>query len=121
MLEPIEGAPDGVVAYRAIGKVSAEDYDTTLRPAVDAAAARGKLRLVFELGSDFTGYAPGAAWEDFKLGTGNLTNWERCAVVTDHELIAAALRAFAILMPGEVKVFPLGQTADALAWAATSD
>lgn len=118
MLEPIDGAPAGVIAYRAIGEIRAEDYETTLRPAVDAAAAQGKLRLVFELGPDFTGYSPGAAWEDFKLGTGNLTNWARFAVVTDHEMLAGAIRAFGVLMPGEIKVFPVGQTAAALAWAA---
>ena len=69
-------------------------------------------------GTDFGGYSPGAAWEDFKLGTGNLMNWERCAVVTDREAIAGALRVFSVLMPGEVRAFPIGQTADALRWAA---
>jgi hypothetical protein len=118
MLEPIEGAPDGVVAYRAIGEITAEDYDGTLRPAVDAAAARGRLRLVFELGTEFGGYSAGAAWEDFKLGGGNLTNWERCAVVTDHRMLGDAIRAFGMLMPGEIKVFTVDQTAEALAWAA---
>ena len=117
MFERIEGAPDGVVAYRAVGPITADDYKTTLEPAVDAAAAKGKLRLVFDLGTGFGGYSPGAAWEDFKLGTGNLMTWERCAVVTDHEAIAGALRVFSVLMPGEVRVFPVGQTADALRWA----
>jgi len=36
MLEPIETAPDGVVAYWAVGNVSAEDYETTPQQAGSA-------------------------------------------------------------------------------------
>jgi hypothetical protein len=53
-----------------------------------------------------------------KLWTPHLKSWERCAVVTDHRLIADAIRAFAMLMPGEIKVFPAGERDAALAWAA---
>ena len=121
MLQPIENAPAGVVAFRAVGKITAEDYETTLTPAVAAAEAHGKLRLVYELGPEFDGYSAGAALADFRLGTSNLTNWERCAVVTDHEVIADVIRAFAILMPGEIRIFRVDQEAEALDWAAGTD
>jgi hypothetical protein len=38
-----------------------------------------------------------------KLGAGHITKFERVAVVTDHELMADAVRAFGLLMPGDVK------------------
>lgn len=119
MIEPIEGAPEGVIAFRAVGKVEASDYESVLRPAIEKAAAdRGKVRLVYQLGPDFDSYSPGASWEDMKLGTAHLSSWERCAVVTDHRLLGDAVRAFGVLMPGEVKVFPDAGLQDALAWAA---
>jgi hypothetical protein len=31
--------------------------------------------------------------------------------------VADAIRAFGMLMPGDVKVFPVGELDDALAWA----
>ena len=37
MVEPIEGAPAGVLAFRAVGTVEAADYENVLRPAVEAA------------------------------------------------------------------------------------
>lgn len=119
MIEAIEGAPAGVLAFRAIGTVERSDYEDVLRPAVEAAVAdKGKVRLVYELGPAFDSYSAGAAWEDAKLWLPHLTAWERCAVVTDHRLIADALHAFRILMPGEVRVFPVDELDDALAWAA---
>jgi SpoIIAA-like len=119
MIEPIEGAPAGVIAFRAVGKVEAADYENVLAPAVEAAvAADGKVRLVYELGDAFDGYSAGAAWEDMKLWAPHVTKWERCAVVTDNRWITDAMRVFRFLMPGEVKVFPGGSVAEALAWAA---
>jgi hypothetical protein len=119
MIERIDGAPEGVVALRAVGEVTAADYDTVLKPAMQAAiAAHGKVRLAYELGPDFTGYSGGAAWEDLKFGTEYLTKWERCAVITDHKHLGDAVRAFGVLMPGEIRVFPVAQRESALAWAA---
>jgi stage II sporulation SpoAA-like protein len=122
VIEQIENAPTGVIAFRAVGKVEAADYESVLRPAIEAAVADGgKIRIVFELGPDFDGYSIGAAWEDMKLWGPHLTKWERCAVVTDHRLIADAIRVFKVVMPGEVKVFPATGLDDALRWAAASD
>jgi hypothetical protein len=119
MIKPIEGAPDGVLAFRAVGKVEAADYEQVLTPAMDSVIEKhGKVRLVYELGTEFDGYSLGAAWEDMKLWTPHITKWERCAVVTNHTLLADAVRAFAMLMPGDVKVFPVDELDAALAWAA---
>jgi len=37
MIEPIEQAPDGVLAFKAVGKIEAADYETVLTPAIEAA------------------------------------------------------------------------------------
>ena len=119
MIEQIDNAPAGVIGFRPVGKVEAADYETVLRPAIEAAVADGgRIRIVFELGPEFDGYSVGAAWEDMKLWGPHLTKWERCAVVTDHRLIADAIAVFKVVMPGDVKVFPAGALDEALQWAA---
>jgi hypothetical protein len=119
VIKKIQGAPDGVIAFKAVGKVESCDYKDTLEPAVEQAIkTQGKIRLVYELGEDFDSYSAGAAWEDLKLGGGDLSAWERCAVVTDHALIRDAVRAFGVFMPGSVKVFPVAELNQAMAWAA---
>ncbi len=118
MIEPLADLPDGVIGFEAVGEVHADDYTGVLIPAVDAAAAAGGVRLVYVLGERFTGYSVGAGFEDARLGLGHLHAWKRAAVVTDHHAFADMIKAFAWMMPGQLKVFPLAERAAATAWVA---
>ncbi|MGE5089399.1 MAG: STAS/SEC14 domain-containing protein [Candidatus Levyibacteriota bacterium] len=119
MIELLSNLPGNTVGVAASGHVSASDYETVLLPAVEAALEKhGKVRLLYELGSDFTGFTPGAMWEDVKLGLGHLTAWERVAVVTDVSWVANATRMFSIVMPCPVRVFPVSDRSRAEAWIA---
>jgi len=120
MIELLEDLPGDVVGIEAVGEVSADDYRTVLEPAIAAALeAHGKARLLYVLGDRFDGYTAGAAWEDTKVGLEHWRSWERIAVVTDREWIAHGVKAFAWLLPGEVRVFPVAERADATAWVAS--
>ena len=85
MLQPIDGFPDGVIALRAVGKVTAADYSTVLEPAMAALAGAGrKVRLLLELGRDFDGYDFGAMLSDAKLGVKEFNDLEKMAIVTGN-------------------------------------
>jgi hypothetical protein len=69
MLELISDLPDDVVGIRASGQVTAEDYESVLVPAIAARLARrDRVRVLYYLGPDFTGFTSGAVWDDIKLG-----------------------------------------------------
>lgn len=117
MIEKIEGLPDDVVGFEAVGEVSSDDYKDVLIPAVEAALqAGGRVRFLYVLGERFEGMRPGAMWEDTKLGFEHMRAWERMAVVTDSEWIGHAIKAFAWTIPGEVRVFGVAERTDAEAW-----
>lgn len=122
MIEVLHGFPDGVIAISARGRVSRSDYERVLIPEVRRTLERhGNIRCYYELGADFSGFEPGAVWEDFKLGLEHLSRWERVAVVTDIDWIRLAMNAFRFLVPGEIQVFASRQAADARKWiSATS-
>ena len=120
MIEIIEGFPENVLGILAKGEVTRKDYLEVVIPAIDKALkGNAKLRLYYDLGSQFTGIDFGAEWEDFKLGIEHLSRWERAAVVTDVAWIRHAVGAFQFLMPGEVRVFTTGQTSEARKWIVT--
>jgi hypothetical protein len=120
MLELVKGFPDHVVAVRAIAQVTRDDYHTVLVPAVEGALQHhAKLRLYYMIGHEFTGFDPGAAWEDFKVGMEHLTRWERIAVVTDVDWMQHTIKAFGFVMPGEMRVFPSANDAEARTWIAS--
>jgi hypothetical protein len=75
-----------------------------------------KLDVYCQVDSDFADLELAALWDDLKAGLGNLSRWNRFAVVTDLEWIGNALKVFGFLKPGQVQVFPLSQADQARAW-----
>ena len=117
MIEILAGFSENVIAMRASGHITRQDYDTVLIPRVEAAArTHPKLRLYYEIGAEYTGIAPGAMWEDAKVGIEYWSRWERMAVVTDIAWIAHTLHAFGFVMPGALRVFPTAERDAARAW-----
>lgn len=117
MLKRIDGLPDGVIGFEAVGKVEASDYEDALDPAVEAAvAAHGRVRFLFVLGHEYEGYAPGAIWQDATVGFGERKAWERIALVTDHERLLEVVGLFARIVPGEVRTFHMDGYDEAVSW-----
>jgi len=117
MIEQLSGFPDTILAFVCHGQVTKEDYENVIIPAAEKAIkAHDKVRLYYELGKEFAGIEPAAMWEDFKVGMGHWSQWERIAVVTDVDWIKYAVQAFGFLMPGKLQVFPTGEAEAARAW-----
>ena len=120
MIRLIDGLPDNVVGLEAVGDVSAGDYKDVLDPAVAAAlASSDKIRLVYVLGAEFSGYTGGAMWEDAKIGMSHLSRFDKIALVTDHKGYTDAVKAFGWLMPGEVEAFAVDARDAAIAWVSS--
>lgn len=121
MIERIEEMPAGTIGLRASGELTREDYVEVLEPALREGVDSGELRLVFVL-TDFQGLGHGAWVEDMKTGleawVRNHSAWKRFALVTDVEWVAKAMRAFAWMAPGEVRVFGIGELDAAREWVA---
>ena len=84
MLELLNDLPDRVVCVKAIGEVTAQDYQDTLVPAVEERLARHRrVRLLYVLGEAFTGFTGAAAWEDAKIGMRHFASFERVAREVD--------------------------------------
>ena len=67
---------------------------------------------------EYDGVAPGAYWQDTKMGIKNWSAWKRVAFVTDIPWMIHAMHWFGWMCPGEVKHFPLAEFRAAIAWAA---
>lgn len=119
MITLLPNLPETIIGVAASGRVSGTDYEKVLIPAVEAALKKHKkLRLIYELEDDITGFAPGAMWDDMKLGLGHLSAWEKVAVVTDLSWVANATNIFKFVMSCPVKVFPLKDRTAAETWIA---
>src|SRR5882757_1784625 len=116
--------PAGTLGFRASGRLSREDLAEVVLPPIREAIDHGeKIRLLFEIHSDFEGLAPGAAVEDFKadiqLGLGRHSAWERFAIVSDLDWVRRAIGVFGWMAPGELRLFADSEPESAKAWLAT--
>ena len=117
MIELRQDVPENVVAMTAKGKVTANDYETVIMPAIEAKLEdHEKIRLLYEIGPEYTGFEVGAMWDDAKVGMKHLTHFERIAVVTDDKWMAGAIKAFGFMIPGEVRLFDNVDLSAAIAW-----
>jgi len=120
LLEKIPDLPNTVLGFKASGELTGDDYQKVLVPAIEAALqSQEKLRLLYVLGDEVTGFSAGAAWEDTKVGIAHVTKWEKIAVVTDKEWLRHSVNIFGYLIPGEIKAYPTAEEADARAWIAS--
>lgn len=122
MIERMSDAPEGVIGIQASGKLTKEDYENVLEPALNEAMDSGNARVLFVL-PDFDGLEPQAFFDDLKTGIGvelmNRAVWKRLAFVSGVEWVSKAMRLFAWAMPGELNVFEMDELDKAKEWVAT--
>ena len=117
MITLLEGYPDDVLALRATGRVTADDYRQVLIPEAEARLERhAKLRFLFVLGEGFEGLGPGAVAADAAFGFGHLRTLGRTAFVTDVAWIADGARLFVPFFHMPFRVFPTAEFDAARAW-----
>ena len=98
MIEKLKDLPAGIDGVRAIGKISKEDYEQVFVPLLDDARREGRhIRFLYQLGPEFEGFTPGAAWEDAKIGLHFLRLFDGCALVTDLAWIRELTRTGRLL------------------------
>jgi len=119
MVERLTDLPDNVVGISATGKVTAQDYESTIIPAVEDVLKRhDRVRFLYHLGAAFDGFEAAAMWDDAKLGLAHFAAWERVAMVTDVDWLRVAMKVMGVVMPGHMRVFYDSELDEAKRWVA---
>ncbi len=117
MITFLDGFSDNVLAFSATGRVTGEDYSKTLIPALEDKLSRhSRIRLLYELGPEFTRFTATAFWDDAKLGIHHLHDFERIAIVTDIGWIQQMVEALGPLNGCKLRVFAYEERNKACAW-----
>ncbi|HHQ13931.1 MAG TPA: STAS/SEC14 domain-containing protein [Chromatiales bacterium] len=117
MITFLDGFPDNVLAFSASGRVTGEDYSQILIPALEDKLSRhSRIRLLYELGPEFTRFTVTAFWDDAKLGMHHLHDFERVAVVTDIGWVRHMVKGLRPLADCELRLFSFDERDQAYAW-----
>jgi len=117
MMDIIADMPSNVAAVSVQGQVTGDDYDKVLTPlVVEKLKDHDKVRLLFHMGPEFTGFTGAALWDDAKLGISHYTSFEKVAVVSDVHWVANAVKVFGVFVPCPVKFYANEAMDEAKAW-----
>lgn len=117
MIKIIADLPANVLGVSAEGKITGTDYETILIPVVEEMLkSHKKIRILYHLGDNFTGFDFSAMLDDAKIGLKHLSAWEKIALVSDHEMINSFIKFFGHLMSCELRVYKNSELEDAKKW-----
>lgn len=113
----LEGYPDNVVAVRAEGLITRDDYEETLIPLIEERiSAQGKVKLLYWCGPEFEGFSAGAMWDDARFGLTHLGDFSKMAVVSDIGWVRQSAKLFAPFVRAPVQVFHDADIEQAKRW-----
>lgn len=110
-------APDNIVAFRAIGDITKEDYQTVVEPAIKNLVERiNEINFLFLIDTEIENFTMAAWIEDAMIGLKNLGKWNRTAIVTDSENAISFTDKFSYIAPGEFRGYKKETFKEALNW-----
>ncbi len=116
MIQQLHDVPSNMVAFRASGEVTKDDFDPVLAAVDQKVQETGKLNYLLVLDTYPSEFTIGAWLQDTLLGIKNLTKWNRAAIVSDSEGVITFTDVFSKLMPGEFRGFKKDELQHAIDW-----
>jgi hypothetical protein len=111
--------PAGTFGFEAIGKVDDDDVEGAVAPVLRNHIAQGeKVRVLYLLGPRMRKYEADAFGEEVRFVAHHPSAYEKVAVVTDEEWLRPALRLLSVLVPGQIRGFPVTALEAAKSWVA---
>jgi hypothetical protein len=122
MLKQIRDMPVGTVGFEAIGKVEDDDFEHSVEPVLRGEIAAGRqIRLLYLLGTEMGEYEGDTLTEEMQFAVRHPSAYERVAVVSDEDWLRPALRVLSVLVPGQLRGYPVAQLPRAREWLAAAD
>jgi hypothetical protein len=117
MLQPLSDMPASVVAVRAVGEITKEDYEAVMLPIVERAVKENnEINFLMVLETDVQNFTPAAWMRDAWMSLKNYSKWNKVAVVTDQKFVEKLSDMLRYVFPGEAKGFSLDELQQAKEW-----
>jgi hypothetical protein len=114
VIEQLPSPSEKVLGFKMSGKLHDADYKAFV-PAIDAAAAGGKVRLLAQF-HDFHGWDMHALWDDIKFSTTHCRTIERIAMVGETTWQKWMAKVCAPFTAAKVQYFDAADIDKAWAW-----
>jgi|SRR5664279_2618274 SpoIIAA-like len=105
------------LVIKATERLTSQDYEKVFIPQLNQLIDKfGKIRVVFYLAENFTGWELGAAWDDAVFGIQHRHHFEKVAVVSDKKWMEWATKIGSYFIDGQVATYTPAEFQDAVTW-----
>lgn len=113
----ILNSPENVVAFRALGEITKNDYKKVIAPAVEQLAdTTNEINFLLLVDTEIKNFTTAAWMEDALIGLKNFGKWNRAAIVTDSENAISFTNGFSYIAPGEFRGYKKAAFDEAINW-----
>lgn len=120
MISVMNDIPHHVVAFKATGEITEEEYQNTIVPAIQKLAAQtNEINLILYLDAANDNFTGTRWYQDALTVLKSLGKWNRSAIITNLSNIISFTKAFSYLIPGEFKGFSLENYEEAVLWVSS--
>ncbi len=117
MIELIDGNEGNILAVRARGKLTEDDYADVLTPSVESVLERaGTVRAMFCMDDTFTGWSMRAAWANTCLVFRHRTDFDKIAMIGAPAWEEWCVKLANLVVRGKIKTFRREEMHDAWQW-----
>ena len=118
MFEILPQTTGALLAIKASGKLSADDYEKVLLPKLNELfKVHKKLDMLVQFDEDFACWdSPRAAWDDAKIGLEHPNDFNKIALVGAPQWVEWGMKLYSLFVKGKLRSFPAGQESDAFVW-----
>ncbi len=116
MIAAMNDVPVNMVAFRASGEVTKDDYKIVFDKVERLIERQNELNYLMVIDTKPSNFSIGAWLKDALLGIENVTKWHRCAIVSYQDNIVEFTNIFGKIMPGEFRGFPIEELQHAIDW-----
>jgi len=112
---PVNDEGEGILAFKASGKLTDADYQQFLPTLESLIRKSGILSLYIEL-EDFQGWEAKAAWDDFRFGMQHDRDFKRIAIIGDRGWEPAAITLANLFTHTDMRFFRRDEAKAAWDW-----
>jgi hypothetical protein len=114
MVEVLPDSKGNILALRARGLLTHQDYRRVIIPRLEAMIrGHGKVRFLLE---NFQGWGAVAFWDDARFGLMHRNDFEKIALIGGPKCVLWALNLVALVVSGEMRTFSASERSKALSW-----
>jgi hypothetical protein len=120
MITLLNDAPLNVVAFRATGEVTKDDYDKIVIPAIDALVQKqDSINFLLIVDTAMKNFTIGALLKDLGVGLKHFTKWHKMAIISEEGSVIRFTDFFSYIAPGEAMGFTHNQMEIAKQWVSS--